>query len=92
MRICGACFTRPSTTEREVVTLIEDWKVILKNAWSIKFTALSIMFSALEVVVQLIQPAGIPSGLFAGIAGGVSVIAGVSRLLAQHEITDAPAK
>lgn len=72
--------------------LIDEWRVILKKAWSIKFTALSIMFSALEVVVQMIQPGGIPNGLFAGIAAAVSVIAGVSRLLAQQEITDAPAE
>lgn len=72
--------------------LIDDWKLIISKAWSIKFTALSIMFSALEVVVQLIEPDGIPNGLFAGIAAAVSVIAGVSRVLAQTEITDAPAK
>lgn len=72
--------------------LIENWSAILTKAWSIKFTALSIMASAAEVVVQLIQPAGIPNGMFASIAGAVSVLAGVSRLLAQQEITDAPAK
>lgn len=74
------------------MTLVENWKQIATKAWSIKFTALSIMASAAEVVVQLIQPAGIPNGMFASIAGAVSVLAGVSRLLAQQEITDAPAK
>lgn len=67
------------------MTLLEDWKQILKKAWSIKFTALAIMFSALEVVVQLLQPDGIRDGVFAAIAGTVSICAGVARLLAQQE-------
>jgi hypothetical protein len=67
------------------MTLLEDWEQILKRAWSIKFTALAIMFSALEVVVQLLQPDGIRGGVFAAIAGTVSIIAGVARLLAQQE-------
>lgn len=74
------------------MTLVENWQAILTKAWSIKFTALSIMASAAEVVVQLIQPAGIPNGMFASIAGAVSLLAGVSRLLAQQEITNAPTK
>jgi hypothetical protein len=74
------------------MNLVENWQAILTKAWSIKFTALSIMASAAEVVVQLIQPAGIPNGMFASIAGAVSLLAGVSRLLAQQEITNAPTK
>jgi hypothetical protein len=72
--------------------LVENWNAVLTKAWSIKFTALSIMASAAEVVVQLIQPAGIPNGMFASIAGAVSVCAGVARLLAQQEVSGAAPK
>lgn len=69
--------------------LIEDWDRVLKRAWSIKFTAISIVLSGAEVVVQIWQPAHIPNGLFAGLAGMVSVGAGIARLLAQKEEHDA---
>jgi K+-transporting ATPase A subunit len=68
---------------------VENWDAVLKKAWSIKFTALSILASAAEVVVQMIQPAGIPNGMFASIAAGISVCAGVARLLAQQEVSGA---
>jgi hypothetical protein len=69
--------------------LLEDWDRVLKRAWSIKFTAISIVLSAGEVVVQIWQPAHIPNGLFAGLAGAVSVGAGIARLLAQQEESNA---
>lgn len=72
--------------------LHEDWKAILKKAWSIKFTGVSLLLSAVEVYVQMVQPAGIPGGVFAGIAAAVSLLAGVARLLAQQEMSDGPAK
>lgn len=67
--------------------LIEDWKAVLAKAWSIKFTGASLLLSAVEVYVQLVQPAGIPGGVFAGIAGAVSLLAGMARLLAQKEVS-----
>lgn len=72
--------------------LVEYWEQVLTRAWSIKFTIASILLSALEVVVQLVQPAGIPNGMFACIAGLVSVGAAVARIWAQREFADAPAE
>ncbi len=69
--------------------LIENWPAVLKKAWSIKFTGLSLMLSAAEVYVQAVQPAGVPGGVFASIAGAVSLLAGVARLLAQQEVSNA---
>lgn len=39
--------------------------------------------------MQLVQPAGIPNGMFAGIASGVSLAAGIARLVAQTELSGA---
>lgn len=68
------------------MNLVENWQAILTKAWSIKFTGISLLLSAAEVYVQLVQPAAIPGGIFAGIAGAVSLAAGVARLLAQQEV------
>jgi hypothetical protein len=74
------------------IQLVENWSAILKKAWSIKFTGLSLLLSAAEVYVQLVQPASIPGGVFAGIAGAVSLMAGIARLLAQQEVSSASNK
>jgi hypothetical protein len=73
------------------MTLIENWDEVLKKAWSVKFNIAAAVFGGLEVAVQLVQPAGIPNGAFAGIAAAVSIAATVARVMAQKEITDAPA-
>jgi hypothetical protein len=70
--------------------LIDDWDLILKKAWSVKFNILATIFGAAEVVVALVQPASIPNGVFAGIAAAVSILSNVARVMAQQEITNAP--
>jgi hypothetical protein len=70
--------------------LVEDWKLILQKAWSVKFNIAATIFGAAEVVVALVQPASIPNGVFAGIAAAISVFANVARIMAQQEITNAP--
>ena len=69
------------------LALIDDWRAVLKRAWSIKFNAAAIVLGAAEVGVALVKPAGIPNGVFAGIAVLISIGANVSRLLAQKEIS-----
>lgn len=70
------------------IKLIDDWRVVLKRAWSVKFNAAAIALGAAEVVVALVKPANIPNGVFAGIAALISIGANVSRLLAQKEISN----
>lgn len=67
--------------------LIENWDAVLTKAWSIKFTILATLLGAAEVAVQLVKPAGVPDGVFAGIASLTSLAAGVARLLQQQEIS-----
>lgn len=74
------------------MTLVENWDEVLKKAWSVKFNIAATIFGALEVVVALIQPDSIPNGIFAGIAAAVSMGANVARIMAQRELSDAPAK
>lgn len=72
--------------------LIDDWKLILAKAWSVKFNIASALFGGLEVGVQLVQPASVPDGLFAGFAAVVSILAVGARVLAQKEIVSAAAQ
>ncbi|MDQ1921298.1 DUF7940 domain-containing protein [Massilia pseudoviolaceinigra] len=65
--------------------LIEDWRAVLAKAWSLKFNAAAGLLGAAEVYIALVQPAGIPNGVFAGIAAVVSLLAFGARLLAQRE-------
>jgi hypothetical protein len=74
------------------VQLIDDWKLIIQKAWSVKFNIAAALLGGVEVAVQFIQPAGVPAGLFAGIAALISMLAVGARVMAQQEITDAPAK
>lgn len=67
--------------------LIENWGEILKKAWSVKFNVAATLFGAAEVIVALVQPAAIPSGVFAGIAATISILANVARIMAQKELT-----
>lgn len=68
------------------MTLVEDWKAILKKAWSVKCNILATILSGAEVIVAMVQPAGIPNGIFAGLAALVTVASNVARVMAQQEL------
>ena len=68
------------------MTLIPNWRAVLEKAWSVKFNVAATLFGAAEVVVALVQPDGIPNGVFAGIAALISIAANVSRIMAQKEL------
>ena len=67
--------------------LIRNWRQVLEKAWCVKFNIFATLFGALEVVVALVQPDGIPSGMFAGIAAVISIASNVARILAQKELS-----
>ena len=68
--------------------LLDNWKSILNKAWSVKFNIAATLFGATEVIVALVQPAGIPGGVFAGIAAVISILSNVSRIMAQKELSN----
>jgi len=68
------------------MNLVDDWDLILKKAWSVKFNIAATLFGAAEVIVAMVQPASIPNGVFAGIAAMISIGANVARVMAQKEI------
>lgn len=67
--------------------LIDDFDFVLKRAWSVRLLALSLALSGLEVAIQVavafsVKPP-IPAGLFAALAGVVTIAAGVARFVSQ---------
>lgn len=64
---------------------LDDWDQVLKKAWSVKFSIAAVLLGAAETIVALVQPVGIPTGLFAGIGMLASLGAIVARALSQGE-------
>jgi hypothetical protein len=71
--------------------LKKNWKVIATRAWSMWLMAASFVLSGLEVTIQVmiafsIMPPFIPPGLFAILAGIVTVLAMGARLFTQSDV------
>ena len=74
-------------------SLLENWRRVLRRAWSIRFSLLAAVFTAAEVVVPLLGDAlqdvmqdVIPRGVFILLAFVASIGATVARLVAQPEM------
>jgi hypothetical protein len=74
--------------------LLNDWKQILKKAWSMRLMAVAGLLSGGEVVIQIYGADWLPlpnwarAALIMGIIGG----AFVARLVAQQGMGDDPAE
>lgn len=70
--------------------LIPEAKKVLRYAWSVKLIALSFLLSGAEVAVQAAIALGVNppvrAGLFAVLAGVVSVAAAVARFIVQDKV------
>lgn len=73
--------------------LIDDWRAVLRKAWSVKLILAAGVFSGLEALVQIataldLLGAWMPRGWFALLGFVASNAALVTRLLAQKELHD----
>lgn len=64
------------------MTLLPDWRALLKRAWSIRMAALAAALSAAEVVLPLFWDV-FNRGVFAAMSAFVAVGAAFVRLVAQ---------
>lgn len=67
-----------------------DWRRVLRHAWSVRLMILAALLSGAEVAISVVTafeiiPPFLPAGLFAALAGLVTVAAFVARVLAQKE-------
>lgn len=65
--------------------LLPDWRRILRQAWSIRFSLLAAVLTAAEVVMPLFGDS-LPRGLFVVLALAASIGATVARIVAQPEM------
>lgn len=71
------------------MNLIDNWREILRRAWSVRFLILAGLLSGLEVALQLAQPLIdplVPRGMFSALAGLSTAAALVARVLAQSNL------
>ena len=67
------------------MTLHNDWRAILRRAWSMRLAALAGVLSGVEAVLPFYSEA-IPRGLFAVLALLASTGAMVARVVAQRNM------
>ncbi len=58
------------------------WKTILKQAWSVRFMAMAMVFLACEAVVPLLVDS-LPKNLFVGLTFVSIVCGGIARIILQ---------
>ena len=69
--------------------LIEDWRWVVRKAWSVRLIILAAALSGVEVALSVmaafsISP-GIPAGIFAALSGIVTIAAFSARFIAQRD-------
>lgn len=64
------------------MTLRNNWREILRKAWSVRLAALAALLTGAEVVVPLFSDA-MPRNVFAGLSFVTVVAAMVARIVAQ---------
>ncbi|CAB4130933.1 hypothetical protein UFOVP121_46 [uncultured Caudovirales phage] len=65
--------------------LYNNWKDIVRKAWSVRFMAAAGILSGVEVALPYLQDA-MPRGTFAALSGIFVGAAFVARLVAQKEV------
>ena len=76
-------------TAKSKICLLDDWRRVLRRAWSIRFSLLAAAFTAAEVVVPLFGDVLLdvmPRGAFVLLAFAASIGATVARIVAQPEM------
>ncbi|MBB4952779.1 hypothetical protein H4S14_000821 [Agrobacterium vitis] len=70
--------------------LVNNWRQVLKRAWSVRLLVAAGFFSGAEVFLPLIDGyVDMPRGLFAAMSGFATAAAFVSRFLVQKDLSDA---
>lgn len=69
------------------MTLLPDWKRIIKKAWSVRLLVLAGLLSGCEVILPMYSDV-IPRGVFAGLTIIVAIGAMVARVVVQKKLTN----
>jgi len=66
------------------MTLLPDWRVILRRAWSLRLMAVAILLTIAEALLPLVD--WLPDLHYAGLSVAVIVGAMVSRIMSQKNM------
>lgn len=69
------------------MSVVPDWKRVLKKAWSIRLMLLAGILTGCETILPLYADS-LPRGLFAVLSMAVIVLAMMARLVAQKGMHD----
>lgn len=64
-------------------TLLEDWRWIVRHAWSFRLNVLAGLFAAAEAILPLFMY-DFPRGVFAGLTLVTVICSNIVRLIAQR--------
>ncbi len=69
--------------------LVDNWRAVLRRAWSIRLILLAGLLSGIEVALPLVgDTLPIPPGIFAGLSFLFTAGAFVARFVAQKGVSD----
>lgn len=76
-----------------MIRLVENWRWVIRRAWSFHLGLLSALFGAFEVAIQIYiyayePPNWVPRGWFVSAAVVITLIANVLRLVKQEHDDD----
>ena len=74
------------------MSLLPDWRSILKRAWSVKFLTMAAVVSGCETILQVSGNALLPAGVGSAITGVLASLGILARVLAQKEAEDVAGK
>ena len=69
------------------MSLLHDWRRIVRRAWSVRLMVLAFALTAAEVILPLYAD-DLPRGLFAVMSGLAVAGAFIARLVAQRDLDD----
>ena len=69
------------------MSLLHDWRRIVRRAWSVRLMVLAFVLTAAEVILPLYAD-DLPRGLFAALSGLAVSGAFIARLVAQRDLDD----
>ncbi|WP_428572081.1 hypothetical protein [Roseibium sp.] len=67
------------------MTVIVNWRRVLRKTWSVRFMVLAAALSAAEVATPILGEGSVEAGYFAALSGLSTAGAFVARILAQKE-------
>lgn len=69
------------------MSLVHNWRDILKKAWSVKLLVLAALLSGLEVALPFFDLLILPAGVLAALSFVVTAGAFIARIVAQRDLS-----